>query len=96
MVHINKKVDVVNYKEKGQNLLLIKFKYDDELIHLCKSIGCRWGIKNRSWYLNKLQYLQVQHTHRRRNTEITVILGTRVMYGERRSSTSSQLWSLVT
>lgn len=51
MVHINKKVDVVNYKEKGQNLLLIKFKYDDELIHLCKSIGCRWSIKNRSWYL---------------------------------------------
>jgi len=51
MVIFHKKVDVSNYKEIGQNLLLIKFKYDDELIHLCKSIGCRWSIINKGWYL---------------------------------------------
>ena len=49
----NKLVEIVDGKGRHNKFLFLKFKYDDELIHLSKSIGCRWSISNRSWYIYK-------------------------------------------
>lgn len=35
----------------GMVILFLRFSYDDELIHLSKSIGCRWSVSKRSWFL---------------------------------------------
>lgn len=35
----------------GHPYVFLKFKYDQELIDLSKSIGCRWSDKNRAWYM---------------------------------------------
>ena len=42
---------VIPVKHRNTNSLLLKFKYNDELISIAKSIGCRWSITNRAWYI---------------------------------------------
>jgi len=46
--HIKVEKKVLNKKP----YLFLSFKYDDVLINLCKSIGCRWNIQKRVWYIN--------------------------------------------
>ena len=36
---------------RNNNSLLLNFKYDDTLIALAKSIGCKWSATNRGWYV---------------------------------------------
>jgi len=49
-----KKIKYIDVEKKHLNnhlYLLLKFKYDDELMRLAKSIGCRWSIPKRAWYI---------------------------------------------
>ena len=43
------KIEIV--KHRNNNSLLLKFKYNNELISIAKSIGCTWSISNRGWYM---------------------------------------------
>ena len=36
---------------RSNNVLVLKFKYNDELISLAKSIGCKWSSSNKGWYI---------------------------------------------
>jgi site-specific recombinase XerD len=47
----NKQIELISHKINNKEYLLLKFKYDDELKELAKSIGCRWSVTKRSWYL---------------------------------------------
>ena len=53
MVLKHKHVEVVIGKVNNKDYLLLNFKYDNELKELSKSIGCRWSVSKRSWYIFK-------------------------------------------
>ncbi len=42
---------VIPISHRNNNSLLLKFKYNDELITLSKSIGCKWSSTNKGWYV---------------------------------------------
>ena len=45
------RVKILPLNYKNSNSLLLKFKYNDHLISLAKSIGCRWSITNKGWVI---------------------------------------------
>lgn len=49
----NKQIELISHKMNNKEYLLLKFKYDDELKELAKSIGCRWSVSKRTWYIFK-------------------------------------------
>ena len=53
MVLKNKQIEVISQKINNKEYLLLNFKYDNELKELSKSIGCRWSVSKRSWYIFK-------------------------------------------
>ena len=38
-------------QREGKEYLLLRFEYDKDLIAAAKSIGCRWSVKDRVWYI---------------------------------------------
>ena len=48
-----KTIEIRPLESKGQKFYILRFKYDKELIRLAKSVGCRWNIAQKSWYLSR-------------------------------------------
>jgi site-specific recombinase XerD len=48
-----KTIEIRPLESKGQKFYILRFKYDKELISLAKSVGCRWNIAQKSWYLSR-------------------------------------------
>lgn len=53
MTSIVKTIEIRPLESKGQKFYILRFKYDKELIRLAKSVGCRWNIAQKSWYLSR-------------------------------------------
>ena len=53
MVLKNKQIEIISQNMNNKEYLLLHFKYDNELKELSKSIGCRWSVSKRSWYIFK-------------------------------------------
>lgn len=46
------KLAIESVEYRGKYVILLKFKYNEKLKELSKSIGCRWSQFHRSWYIN--------------------------------------------
>lgn len=51
MKGIEKTVAIRTFERESKNFLALGFKYDNELIALAKSIGCRWDLFHKTWYI---------------------------------------------
>lgn len=53
MAVLQKTVSIETRHKDGKEYLLLRFEYDKELISSAKSIGCRWSVGEKFWYILK-------------------------------------------
>ena len=46
-----KVIKVIKTRHRDKQVLLLKFNYDNELITIAKSAGCKWSKTNQAWYI---------------------------------------------
>ena len=51
MKGLEKTVIIHTFEREGEDFLALGFKYDNELIALGKTIGCRWDVFHKNWYI---------------------------------------------